>query len=66
MKVKRFENLWTMGLIIFGCLLAILYLLKLIVPEFVVGVAEIPQIVEFGNYVDSHDWAYYLHLQHRF
>lgn len=60
MKIKKFKNLWTMGLVIFGAILVSIYLLKLIFPTFVVGVAEIPSIVAFGNYVDSHLWAYYL------
>ena len=60
MKIKKFKNLWTMGLVIFGAILIAIYLLKLIFPTFVVGVAEIPSIVAFGNYVDSHLWAYYL------
>lgn len=60
MKIKKFKNLWTMGLVIFGAILVSIYALKLIFPTFVVGVAEIPSIVAFGNYVDSHLWAYYL------
>lgn len=60
MKIKKFKNLWTMGLVIFGAILIAIYLLKFIFPTFVVGVAEIPSIVAFGNYVDSHLWAYYL------
>jgi hypothetical protein len=60
MKVKRFNNLWTMGLIIFGALLVGFYVLKIVCPKFIVGVAEIPSIVNFGSYVDSHLWAYYL------
>ena len=59
MKIKRFNNLWTMGLIIFGSLLAILYLAKIIFPSFVVGVAEMPSIVKFGTFVDSHWWSYH-------
>lgn len=60
MKIKRFENLWTMGLIIFGVLLVAFYLAKIIFPSFVVGVAQTPRIVEFGNFVDSHLWAYHI------
>lgn len=60
MKIKKFNNLWTMGLIIFGFILIALYLLKLIVPEFVIKVAQTDSVVRFGNYVDSHKWAYYL------
>lgn len=60
MKIKRFENLWTMGLIISIIILAVLYFAKLIFPAYIIGVAQIPRIVEFGNYVDSHRWALYL------
>lgn len=60
MKVKKFKNLWTMGLIICCTILIVFELLKFIFPNLIVGVAEIPSIVEFGNYVDSHLWAYYL------
>lgn len=60
MKIKRFENLWTMGLIISIIILAVLYFAKLIFPAYIIGVAQIPRIVEFGNYVDSHSWSLYL------
>ena len=58
MKIKRFNNLWTMGLIIFGAILITFYILKIACPEFIVGIAEIPAIVAFGTYVDTHLWAY--------
>lgn len=61
MKIKRFKNLWTMGLILFGAILVLFYVAKIFFPEFIVGVAEIPSIVEFGNFVDSNSWAYYLY-----
>lgn len=57
MKVKRFNNLWAMGLILFGALLIAFYVAKIFFPEFIIGVAEIPAIVKFGEYVDSHEWA---------
>ena len=60
MKIKKFKNLWLMGLIIFGAILIVLYFAKLVFPEFVIGVAEMPTIVKFGEYVDSHLWAYYI------
>ena len=44
----------------FGAILVLFYIAKIFFPEFIVGVAEIPSIVKFGNYVDSHWWAYYL------
>ena len=58
MKVKRFNNLWAMGLILFGAILVAFYLTKLLFPKFIVGVAEIPRIVEIGNFIDSHKWLY--------
>ena len=60
MKIKRFDNLWSMGLILFGVLLLSFYVIKIFFPDFIVGVAEMPSIVKFGNYVDNHKWAYYL------
>lgn len=61
MKVKRFNNLWTMGLIIFGALLVGFYVLKIACPQFIVGVAEIPSIVKFGTFVDSHKIIFYFY-----
>jgi hypothetical protein len=60
MKVKRFKNLWLMGLIIFGTILGVFYLLKLIVPEFVVELAQVEPIVNFGNFVQGNIFLYYL------
>lgn len=53
MKIKRFNNLWAMGLILFGAILVAFYLAKIFFPEFIVGVAEIPAIVNFGNLIDG-------------
>ena len=60
MKIKKFNNIWTMGLLLTGGVLILLYLIKLIFPEFVVGVAELPSIVAIGTFIDTHLWAYYL------
>jgi hypothetical protein len=49
-----------MGLIIFIGILLSIYLVKIINPEFIVGVAETESIVRVGNYIDTHKWAYYL------
>lgn len=49
-----------MGLILFGAILIALYVAKIFFPEFIVGIAEIESVVKFGNYVDTHQWAYYL------
>ena len=60
MEIKRFQNLWTMGLLLCGAILLILYLAKLIIPQWVIGVAHLPSIVAIGEYIDTHDWAWYL------
>lgn len=60
MKIKKFNNLWAMGLIIFIGILLAVYLAKIINPAFVVGVAETESIVKLGQYIDTHKWAYYL------
>jgi hypothetical protein len=60
MKIKRFKNLWLMGIIIIGALLVGFELIKLIKPEFIIEIAEIPSVVKFGNYVQNNLWAYYL------
>lgn len=60
MKIKKFKNIWTMGLILFGVILGVLYLIKLINPSFVITIAEVEPIVNFGAYVDTHKWAHYL------
>lgn len=60
MKIKKFKNQWSMGLIIFGIMLISFYLLKIINPEFVIELSEVDRVVELGEYVDSHKWAYYL------
>lgn len=57
MKVKKFNNLWAMGLILCGVLLVAFYVAKIFFPEFIIGIAETPQIVKIGSYIDSHWWA---------
>ena len=61
MKAKRFENIWTMGLILCVGLLLVFYLIKLIFPQWIVGVAETPNNVALGNFIDSNKWSYYLY-----
>ena len=60
MKIKKFKNLWTMGLILIVVIYVVYFTIKLINPAFIVGIAELPGIVALGNYVDTHPWAYYL------
>lgn len=59
MKIKKFKNLWTMGLLLTGGALVTLYLIKLIFPNFIVGVAQLPSIVKIGTFVDSNIFLYY-------
>lgn len=61
MKVKKFNNIWTMGLIIFGALLVLFYFIKIFFPHLIIGVAETPRIVAFGNFVDSHLWSFIIY-----
>lgn len=60
MKIKRFNNLWAMGLILFGAILVAFYLAKIFFPSFIIGIAETPRIVEIGTIIQSNKW--YLHL----
>lgn len=60
MKVKRFDNLWTMGLILTSAILVLFYIAKIFFPELIVGVAEISFFVKLGNFVQSNKW--YLHI----
>ena len=59
MKIKRFKNLWLMGLILSASILGVIYLLKLRFPQFVIEVAHIDSIVKIGHYIDTHKWAWY-------
>lgn len=61
MKIKKFKNIWTMGLILSFSMFAILILIKAIFPDFVLKVTQLDSIVAFGNYVDSHMWVYYIY-----
>lgn len=61
MKIKKFDNIWTMGLILSVSILALFYIIKIFFPEFIVGIAEIPQIVEFGSFIDSNVWAKHIY-----
>ena len=60
MKIKRFKNLWTMGLILSAIILGAIYLLKIFLPHFVIEVAQIDSIVRIGQYIDTHKWAWYM------
>ncbi len=60
MKIKRFNNLWTMGLILCGVILGIIYFFKLFFPQTVIEIAQIDSITKIGHYIDNHKWAWYL------
>ena len=60
MKVKRFNNLWAMGLILCGVLLIAIYLIKIIFPQLVIEISQIETITIIGHYIDNNKWAWYL------
>lgn len=60
MKIKKFGNIWIMGLILCGAILVFLYVLKIFFPSFVVETAQSEKICKIGNYIDTHQWAWYL------
>lgn len=60
MKVKRFNNLWTMGLILCAGLLLVIYIAKLFFPNFVIEISHTENILKIGHYIDNHKWAWYL------
>lgn len=60
MKVKKFNNLWTMGIILMGAMLLFVFALKFISPELVIEIAHIESIVKIGRYIDTHKWAWYI------
>jgi hypothetical protein len=60
MKIKRFNNLWFMGLLLSAVILGAIYLLKIFMPQFVIEVAHIESIVRIGHYIDTHKWAWYV------
>lgn len=60
MKIKRFKNIWTMGVILCIGVLLFLYLLKIIFPSFVIEVAHVDGIVNIGKYIDTHKWLWFI------
>lgn len=60
MKIKRFNNLWFMGLLLSAVILGAIYLLKIFMPHFVIEVAHVDSIVNIGHYIDTHEWAWYV------
>ena len=49
-----------MGLLLTGGIIITFYILKLVCPQFIVGVAELPSIVKLGTFIDTHIWATHL------
>lgn len=60
MKIKRFDNLWLMGLVLSAIILIGIYFMKFCYPTFVIEVAQIDSITRIGHYIDTHKWAWYL------
>lgn len=60
MKVKRFSNLWLMGIILCFAILVAIYTFKIFFPTIVIEVAQIESITRIGHYIDTHTWAWYL------
>ena len=60
MKIKRFDNIWIMGLILSGTILVVLYVVKLLSPSFIIETAQNEKICLIGNYIDTHEWAWFL------
>ena len=59
MKVKKFNNLWTMGVVLSGALLLLVYVAKTIDTTWFLGIAQSPAVLRVGNYISTHTWAYY-------
>lgn len=49
MKIKRFDNIWIMGLILSGTILVVLYVVKLLSPSFIIETAQNEKICLIGN-----------------
>lgn len=60
MKVKRFSNLWLMGIILCFAILVAIYIFKIFFPTIVIEVAQIESITRIGHYIDTHKWAWYI------
>lgn len=60
MKVKKFNNLWLMGVILSAVFILAIYIVKICFPEFVVEVAQVESVCRVGHYIDEHKWAWYL------
>ena len=52
MKIKRFDNIWIMGLILSGTILVVLYVVKLLFPSFIIATVQTEKICLIGHYRD--------------
>jgi hypothetical protein len=60
MKIKRFSNLWYMGIVLCSVIIGLIYLFKIFFPTFVIEVSHTESILAIGHYIDTHKWAWYL------
>lgn len=60
MKIKRFNNLWSMGLILSAVIILAIYICKIFFPEFVVEVAQVESITAIGHFIDKNKWSWYI------
>ena len=60
MKAKKFNNLWTSGIILFITILVTMHIIRLVFPNFIVGVVITPTILNFGQVIDNNKYLYYL------
>ena len=60
MKIKRFSNLWYIGIVLCSVIIGLIYVFKIFCPNFVIEVSHTESILSIGHYIDSHKWAWYL------
>ena len=60
MKIKKFDNIWLMGIILASALILGIYILKIFFPNLVIETAQVDSITRIGHYIDTHKWAWYL------
>ena len=60
MKAKKFNNLWTAGLILYVSILITTHIINIIFPSSIVGVALTPTIISFGQLIDGNIWFEYI------
>lgn len=60
MKIKKFDNIWLMGIILASALILGIYILKIFFPNLVIETAQVDSITRIGHYIDTHKWAWYI------